>query len=295
MYGYKIKINSLPELVWACETTVDNYEWQNRNSKDMLEISFAKFDTISITVNNKSCIMKKSLLSCVMANEKRKAFCKAGEPITIVSIAVKFSRFNFEPHIFTKADYSDNTSILLPACLENLSLFNELELINTMHEIIKYSLNNAENTKAAFVSIFFKLLYKIDLMTRNKSNEETANNYYIKKANYIIESKYNEKITLQTVAAELNISPVYLSTMYKENSGINFSKQILNVRMKHAERLLIDQNIPTSRIAILCGFCDEIYFRKKFKQFFGMNVREYRQIKNGLTLYHEKPERKNNV
>ena len=81
--------------------------------------------------------------------------------------------------------------------------------------------------------------------------------------------------------------------MYKYITGINFSEQLLNVRMKHAEKLLIDRNIPTAKVAELCGFCDESYFRKKFKCFFGINVKECRQIKNGLTLYHAKPQRKN--
>lgn len=293
MYGYKLKINSLPKLMWACETTLNNYEWQNRNSKDMLEIAFAKFNTKNLVINNNSYTLKKSALSCVMANERRESFCEPESPITIVSVAVKFSDFMFEPREIAESDCNDKSVIILPAFLENLPLSDELDLIKTLHKIIKLTSNNAENENVAFISNFFELLYKIDFMTRNKiSSKNQNNNYYIKKINYIIESKYSEKITLQSVASELNISPIYLSTMYKDCSGINFSEQLLNVRMKHAEKLLIDRNIPTSKVAVLCGFCDESYFRKKFKQFFGMNVREYRQIKNGFTLYHEKPQRK---
>lgn len=295
MYGYKLKINGLPILTWACETTLNNYEWKNRNSKDMLEIAFAKFDTMNLIINNNSYTLKKSALSCVMANERRESFCEPESPITIVSVAVKFSDFMFEPCELTEADSCDKTKLLLPAYLEDLPLSDELDLIKTLHKIIKLSSNNSENENAAFISKFFELLYKIDLMIRNKSSNNQNDNYYIKKIHYIIESKFSEKITLQSVASELNISPIYLSTVYKDSSGINFSEHLLNIRMKHAETLLIDQNIPTSKVAELCGFCDESYFRKKFKQFFGMNVREYRQIKNGFTLYHEKPQRKSPV
>ena len=270
MYGYKLKINSLPKLMWACETTLNNYEWQNRNSKDMLEIAFAKFNTKNLVINNNSYTLKKSALSCVMANERRESFCEPESPITIVSVAVKFSDFMFEPCEIAESDCNDKSVIILPAFLENLPLSDELDLIKTLHKIIKLTSNNAENENVAFISNFFELLYKIDFMTRNKiSSKNQNNNYYIKKINYIIESKYSEKITLQSVASELNISPIYLSTMYKDCSGINFSEQLLNVRMKHAEKLLIDRNIPTSKVAVLCGFCDESYFRKKFKQFFG--------------------------
>ena len=187
MYGYKLKINSLPKLMWACETTLNNYEWQNRNSKDMLEIAFAKFNTKNLVINNNSYTLKKSALSCVMANERRESFCEPESPITIVSVAVKFSDFMFEPCEIAESDCNDKSVIILPAFLENLPLSDELDLIKTLHKIIKLTSNNAENEKVAFISNFFELLYKIDFMTRNKiSSKNQNNNYYIKKINYIL-------------------------------------------------------------------------------------------------------------
>lgn len=293
MYGYKVRINSLPKSVWACETTVDHYRWQNCNGKDMLEISFTKFDTKKVVVNNRASLLKNSALSCVVADEKREASCEDGKPINIVSVAVRFCDFTFEPCQITETDFEDKENVLLPSFLEDLPLADEIELIKTMHEIIKLSSSTSESEGLAFSSAFLKLLYKIDQITRMQYGVKAESaNYYIKKIDYMIESRYREKITLQTVAAELNLSPIYLSAMYKENCGIHFSQQLLNIRMKHAEKLLIDRNIPTSKIADLCGFCDDRYFRKRFKQFFGMSVREYRQIKNGLTLYHKSPRRR---
>ncbi len=295
MYGYKIKISCLPDVVWACETTVDNYEWENRNTRDMLEISFTKFGVKNITVNNNSYTLKNSALSCIAADEKRKAFCESGKPITIVSVAVRLSDFKYETREITEGDLYDEENLILPAFLEDLPIYYELEVTKSLHKIIKLSSGSSENQKIAMTAAFFELLYKVDEITRNQFDvKNSSTNYYVKKIDYIISSKYSEKITLSSVASELNISPVYLSTVYKETVGINFSDQVLNMRMKHAEKLLLDQNIPTAKVAELCGFCDESYFRKKFKQFFGLNIREYRQIKNGLTLYHDKPMRKSN-
>ena len=294
MYGYKIRINGLPELIWACETTLDNYEWKNRNSKDMLEISYSKFDTMSVMINNNNYLLKNSALTLIMADEKYTASCEFEKPITIVSVAVKLSDFKYQACEITKKDFYDKTALILPAFLNELPINYEIELIKALHKIIKLSSSKSENQKIAMTSTFFKLIYEIDKMTRNQFySKNNKSDYYIKKIDYIINSKYNKKVTLQSVASELNISPIYLSSMYKNITGIKFSDQLLNVRMYHAEKLLIDQNIPTAKVAELCGFCDESYFRKKFKLFFGTNVKEYRQIKNGLTLYHEKPERKN--
>jgi len=293
MYGYKIKIECLPQIVWACETTVDNYEWTNRNTHDILEISFTKFGVKNVTINNNSYTLKNSALSCIAADEKRQAFCEAGKPITIVSVAVRLSDFKYEAREITEADLHDDQNLVLPAFLEDLPIYYELELTKALHKIIKLSSENSEKQRIALIAAFFELLYKVDEITRNQFDvKNSKTNYYVKKIDYIISSKYNEKITLSSVASELNISPVYLSALYKEAVGINFSEQVLNIRMKHAEKLLIDQNIPTAKVAELCGFCDESHFRKRFKQFFGLNVREYRQIKSGLTLYHDKPIRK---
>lgn len=292
MYGYKIRINSLPQFVWACETTLNNYEWKNRNDKDMLEIAFAKYDTGNLIINNHAYTLKKSALSCIITNESREAFCKPEQAITIVSVAVRLRDFTYLPSELTKKDREDNV-LLLPAFLEDLSLYEELDLQKTLHEIIKFNSKNSESEDIACIATFFCLLYKVDMLTRDRLGfKAEKSNYYIKKVDSILNSSYGKRITLDSVASQLNISPVYLSATYKKSKGINFSDQLLHVRMENAEKMLKDPNIPTATVAELCGFCDESYFRKKFKQFFGMNVREYRQIKNGLTLYHQKPQRK---
>ena len=118
--------------------------------------------------------------------------------------------------------------------------------------------------------------------------------YHPSKANRMHPNLKFDLLAAQLEACrEINVNaPVYLSAVYKANTGVTFSDQLLKVRMRHAESLLLSQSIPTAKVAGLCGFCDESYFRKQFKKFFGMNVKEYRNIKNGITLYHAKPLRK---
>ena len=291
MYGYKIRINSLPRIVWACETTVNDYQWKNRNSGDMLEISFSKFEKKTVAINGVRCCLEGRELACVVGREKRECFCQPGEPITIVSVAVKLENFEKEPIHFGEADYRDNSVLLLPATHSGVTLDEELELTKLLHSMIRHSSAGSVGANSAFLSDFFKLLHKIDSTVRNDGFRKRTydSNYYVKKTDYLIATGYAQKLTLKQVASELNISPVYLSTVYKANTGVTFSDQLLKVRMQHAESLLLSQNIPTSKVAGLCGFYDESYFRKQFKKFFGMNVKEYRNIKNGITLYHAKP------
>lgn len=290
MLGYKFKIRSLPKPVWAGESTVSDYSWEQWRQKDQIELSFARFDTQTVILYGNEYTLKKNALACVAAGEGRKAFCEPGQAITVITVAVRFSDLEKAFCQITPEDCEDPSVLLLPAFLEGITLSDELEITKTAYKCIKQVPINSESKYLAFTSAFFELLYKFDQITRKTIMDTRKQmDHYIKKIDYIIDSNYHKKITLQSIAKELNLSQIYLSTLYKTYAGITFSEQLLNVRMKHAERLLLDQNIPTSKVASLCGFCDENYFRKKFKQFFGVNVGEYRKYKNRLTLYHEKP------
>lgn len=294
MYGYKVKINCLPELLWASEITVTDYHWQNRNKKDMLELSLSAFEEKTVRLKGKELLLRNHALSCVVGEEERTAFCRKGTAITVVSVAVKLSDFYAQEAELTAEDGADPSVLLLPAVLETLSLEDELEVTTLLHKLIRAHTDRTESGKARCLSGFFELLAKVDGIVRKGQASEAVDrrDLYIHKANSIIASRYAEKITLSAVADQLHISPGYLSAIYKKVTGMTFSEYLLNTRMKHADKMLMDQNIPTAKVAALLGFCDENHFRKKFKQFFGMNVREYRNIKNGLTLYHKQPLRK---
>ena len=293
LYGYKLKINSLPQKLWNCEVTVNDYAWKNSENENLIEIAFSKFTSKTVILHGNKNVLKNRSLSCVVGGDDVSADCEPETAISIVSVAATFSNFSSIAGEITQKDISDNSVLLLPLNFEDIPLSEELEITKIFHTMMKIQSDN-ENNEILFSSYFLLLLNKFDKIVRNYfNNENYKENYYIKKADFLIENNFAKKLTLETIANELNISPVYFSTIYKSKKGITFSEQLLNVRMKHAEQMLTDRYIPTAKIAELCGFSDETYFRKKFKMFFGMNVREYRNIKNGITLYHEKPINKN--
>ena len=291
MYGYKIRFNSLPTSVWACETTVKDYMWENRNEKEDIEISISSFSEKTCIVNGKTHIVHGNGMFCVAGDDKVSSFCEKDSSISITSVAVKIPGLDYEKCEFKDSDFEDESVILLPCFMENPPSSLNLYAVKALHNMIKYNSYSSEIMKKAFSAEFINLLCEIDKSIRNNNNESKTN-YYVKKINWFIEKHYSEKITLEQIAKELNLSPVYISSVYKSSTGITFSQQLLNVRMSNAEKLLANQNLPTARVAELCGFCDESYFRKTFKNFFKINIKDYRNIKNGITLYHDKPLRR---
>ena len=237
-------------------------------------------------------------MCCTVGDVPCKSVCKTGEEINIISVSVKLSDFEAIPCNINEEIASDFSYILLPVFWSELSLSEELAVTKSLHKLIHLSTLNGESKRMEFISAFFDFIKKIDSavrtkITHNKAKNQNPKSIYLKKAKYILEKHYGEKISLSTVANQLNVSTVYLSKIFKENGGINFSDYLLSVRLNHAQTLLKDSNIPSSKVAAYCGFCDENYFRKQFKKFFGIGIKEYRTINNSSTLFHELPIRKN--
>ncbi len=294
MYGYKLRLHSLPEILWACETTVSDYDWENRNSADTLELSLSFYDTATTTLNGRHFQTTESQFSCVVGDEPRRSSCPPGTTISIVSVAARCTGLSAQAASLTEQDRADTSVLLLPALLSPLTQNEALTLTRPLHRLIQLQLKPTESQKMLQLSEWLRLLQTADSLLRDRwldPKNHKVEYGYVRKIDSIIENRFSEKITLQSIADELHLSPVYLSTLYNAEKGIHFSEQLLQTRLHHAELLLQKPHIPTARVAELCGFCDEHYFRKKFKAFFGVGVREYRAIKNGVALRHPAPVR----
>ena len=88
------------------------------------------------------------------------------------------------------------------------------------------------------------------------------------------------KITLETAAEHVFLSPSYLSRKFKEETGKNFNRYLSEVRTEAAKQLLENSGAELSDIAQSVGFEDQSYFSKVFRRTQGMTPKEYRRSAN---------------
>lgn len=110
---------------------------------------------------------------------------------------------------------------------------------------------------------------------RSKTNRKLIDDIL----NYIKE-KIELKVTLKEVAAHFGFSPNYLGHLFKEETGINFSDALLDLRMKRVCELLVNPSLKIYEIAERVGYKNIIYFNRQFKQTSGMSPSEYRKKHN---------------
>lgn len=93
---------------------------------------------------------------------------------------------------------------------------------------------------------------------------------------YIEEHFRDETLSLNTVAASVNVSPPYLSASFKEQCGENFSEFVTTLRIQEAKRLLRAGDLRTSEIAYQVGYKNPNYFSMVFKKVTGQAPGEYK-------------------
>ncbi|MEW9699652.1 helix-turn-helix domain-containing protein [Paenibacillus sp. SI8] len=92
-----------------------------------------------------------------------------------------------------------------------------------------------------------------------------------------INTHYAEIIRLEELALHFEISPAYLSRMFKEITGFSLVEYVNLVRIQEAQRLLMTTKIKVITIAEQVGFGSLVQFGRVFRQITKTTPLRYRQ------------------
>jgi two-component system response regulator YesN len=121
-----------------------------------------------------------------------------------------------------------------------------------------------------------------ELKNLDQHERETPQaNGWFKKALQVIESANDKNLNLEAVSEAVNVHPVTLSRMFKQQMGITFVRFLTRRRMQHASELLLNTSKKGNEISEDIGYADYAYFRSLFKKEFGYSPSEFRK-KNGI-------------
>ena len=261
----------------------------------MIEFSICKASCRTVEIGNQApiTVFGKSF-SCIFGNDDIKSYTEDGVNVEIVSVAVTFDEITYTAKELDEGDLKEKDTLLLPFMLSDLPMQDWMEIENVMYRFISENVKKDASSKMVCVGLIYELLAVLDRLVRKqlKVKREKYTNYYVLKADSILIKRYGEKLTLRSVSEELGITPNYLSSIYKAVMGVGFSDRLCEIRMKKAETLVLEGTLSTSNIAQAVGFDDESHLRRRFKQYFGIGMKEYRLVNKEQTLYHEKPQRK---
>ena len=94
---------------------------------------------------------------------------------------------------------------------------------------------------------------------------------------YINEHYTDNTLCLNDIAASANVSPAYLSALFKKNQGISLSDFITSQRISAAARYLTTTTMSLKEISLKCGYANQYYFSTSFKKKMGITPSAYRE------------------
>ncbi len=154
------------------------------------------------------------------------------------------------------------------------------ELCRLMFESLSQGEEDAETFCRSLTHAF--LIRILSVIRDNQSavpprdpSEEEESHLGIRVKNYIDEH-YMEPISLQSIADTLNVSPYYLSHVFKQMSGYSPIQYLLRRRIGEAQTLLISSDLSIAEIAGLTGFDTQNYFNAQFTKHVGIPPGKFR-------------------
>ena len=200
-----------------------------------------------------------------------------GAPVLLLSIQVSnhFSREYFPRLRNIEFDTTDLCSVLSSEQSDRLVS----RLCSTATEYLQMAPAYELQCVAQICSLFHNLLTWIPW----REIDEAAYSARKKRAlrmNRIasfIESHYVDRITLENIAREENISATHLSHIFRENFGITFQEYLNNIRFEKALQMITGSREGLLEISVESGFSDSKYMNKMFQKHFGCTPKEYRQ------------------
>ena len=87
---------------------------------------------------------------------------------------------------------------------------------------------------------------------------------------YLQENFADPSMCLTKLSDRFNISETYLSHLFKDKTGQNFSVYLENLRLNEAMRRLQDPACNLSTLYMELGYNNSVTFRRAFKKRYGM-------------------------
>ncbi|MDR0879008.1 MAG: helix-turn-helix domain-containing protein [Treponema sp.] len=99
----------------------------------------------------------------------------------------------------------------------------------------------------------------------------------LRKAERFIWENYTRKISLGEIAGASGLSAPYFSTIFKSEMGENLSNYLNRLRVEKAAAMLVETELNLNEIAGTCGFEDQSWFSKMFKNYTGLSPGKFRE------------------
>lgn len=110
------------------------------------------------------------------------------------------------------------------------------------------------------------------------SFESVNKKYVVEQIVSYFEDHYSEKISLDTIAENMYLSPFYISKIFKSETGDTPIRHLIGIRLERAREMLMEEKeMSIQEVAAAVGYDDAYHFSKLFKKYYGKSPSQLRK------------------
>ncbi len=113
---------------------------------------------------------------------------------------------------------------------------------------------------------------------RNALNRQLSGEDAFNRAVEYVDHNYVDDLTLDTLADHAGFSRYTLSRMFRQHTGVTFTRYLSRKRVEMAQELLSGTRMPVTQVALQCGFNSIATFNRVFRDVKGCAPTQYRDI-----------------
>lgn len=270
--------NFNPQILYIGESMHKDKVETKYHCHDYLELSFVISGSGTYRINDTFYKVKAGDLLPFNPNVYHSEYISDGEHLHEIHIGIKNLQFNNLPidHIiaenyFTIVDFSSQGN----------------DFLNCSEEIIKEQNNRKPGYDLVLKSLVMRLI--VILIRKIGSFKEDDKDSLCtfessEKANVVrtiisfMNENYMKDISLDKISKNMYLSPVYISKIFKEETGNSPINYLIKIRLEKATLLLKkNKEISIKEISKLVGYEDAYYFSKLFKKYYGFSPMQFKR------------------
>lgn len=168
--------------------------------------------------------------------------------------------------------------IIMDAYIVMMSFCEKIEGIEGEMQAQSEELKNSMKTIQTLEEIknYIRMLLKKIIGVRDTISGRRYSDIIEIAKDQIRKTYMSDEISLNTVAAEVGMSPSYFSSIFSKEMGKTFVEYLTEIRMDRAKELLMCSSMKTSEIGYEVGYKDPHYFSYIFKKTQNCTPKEFR-------------------
>nr|WP_252198437.1 helix-turn-helix domain-containing protein [Clostridium sp. MCC353] len=199
--------------------------------------------------------------------------------------AVKLSNRTIDELSKSGENVLENYKLYMNLIQNGISKIDYINFSAFSNDLLLPQINGPEDADEEALIVSMKDSCETILQQLSRILKRKNNPYIISSQNYIHEHYQDYDLSQNTVAEAIGVKSTYLSKLFKESLGVNFTDYLNQYRIQKSLALLTETNEPLNEVALHSGYNSVQNYIRVFKKYMNMTPGQYRKEEGGKSLF----------